>query len=70
MVYPTRLAAVGDASHPSNRASAIGVYRFWRDSRYAVGTLVAGVIADAISSTAAIAVIAALTAISAAVVAL
>jgi MFS family permease len=28
MVYPTLLAAVGDASHPTNRASAIGVYRF------------------------------------------
>ncbi len=69
MVYPTLLAAVGDASHPSNRASAIGIYRFWRDAGYAVGALVAGVIADAISSAAAIEVIAALTGISGAVVA-
>ena len=69
MVYPTLLAAVGDASHPNNRASAIGVYRFWRDSGYAVGALIAGVIADAISSAAAIEVIAALTAASAVVVA-
>jgi MFS family permease len=68
MVYPTLLAAVGDSSHPSTRASAIGVYRFWRDAGYAVGALVAGVVADAISSTAAIEVIAALTAVSAGVV--
>jgi len=68
MVYPTLLAAVGDASHPTNRASAIGVYRFWRDAGYAVGALIAGLIADAISSTAAIEVIAALTAVSAGVV--
>jgi MFS family permease len=69
MVYPTLLAAVGDASHPAVRASAIGTYRFWRDTGYAVGALVAGLIADAISSTAAIEVIAALTAVSAVVVA-
>ena len=70
MVYPTLLAAVSDASHPSFRASAIGIYRFWRDSGYAVGAIVAGVTADVISSTAAIELVAGLTAISAAVVAL
>ena len=46
MVYPTLLAAVGDLSHPRWRASAVGVYRFWRDSGYAVGALLAGVLAD------------------------
>lgn len=70
MVYPTLLAAVGDASHPSRRASAIGIYRFWRDAGYAVGALVAGAIADAISSVAAIEAVAALTAVSAAAVAI
>jgi len=31
MVYPTLLVALGDAAHPSWRASAVGVYRLWRD---------------------------------------
>lgn len=47
MVYPALLAAVGDVAHPSWRASAIGVYRFWRDLGYAVGALMAGLVAGA-----------------------
>ncbi len=47
MVYPTLLAAVGDVAHPAWRASAVGVYRLWRDLGYAVGALLAGVTADA-----------------------
>lgn len=46
MVYPTLLAAVSDAAHPRWRASAVGVYRLWRDSGYAVGALLAGALAD------------------------
>ncbi len=46
MVYPTLLATIGDVAHPSWRASAVGVYRFWRDLGYAVGAVVAGVTAD------------------------
>lgn len=46
MVYPTLLAAIGDVAGPSWRASAIGVYRFWRDLGYALGAIVAGVTAD------------------------
>ncbi|EMR03333.1 MFS transporter [Cesiribacter andamanensis] len=45
MVYPALLAAVSDAAHPSWRASSVGVYRFWRDMGYAVGALMAGVVA-------------------------
>lgn len=45
MVYPALLAAVGDAAHPSWRASSLGVYRFWRDLGYAVGALIEGVVA-------------------------
>ena len=45
MVYPALLAAIGDAAHPSWRASSMGVYRFWRDLGYAVGALMAGVVA-------------------------
>jgi MFS family permease len=46
MVYPTLLAAVGDVAHPAWRASAVGVYRLWRDGGYAVGALLAGSLAD------------------------
>lgn len=46
MVYPTLLAAVGDVAHPTWRASAVGVYRLWRDGGYAVGALIAGTLAD------------------------
>jgi MFS family permease len=46
MVYPTLLAAVGDVAHPRWRGSALGVYRLWRDSGYAVGALLAGALAD------------------------
>jgi MFS family permease len=40
------LAAVGDVAHPRWRGSALGVYRLWRDSGYAVGALLAGALAD------------------------
>ncbi len=46
MVYPTLLAAVGDVAHPTWRASAVGVYRLWRDGGYAIGALLAGSLAD------------------------
>ena len=46
MVYPTLLAAVGDVAHPAWRASAVGVYRLWRDGGYAIGALLAGGLAD------------------------
>ena len=42
MVYPALLAAVGDVAHPSWRASAVGVYRLWRDLGYAIGAVIAG----------------------------
>jgi len=61
MVYPTLLAAVGDVAHPTWRASAVGVYRLWRDSGYAIGALVAGITADLIGLRGAVTVVAALT---------
>ena len=68
MVYPTLLAAIGDVAHPRWRARSVGVYRFWRDSGFAVGALLAGLIADAVSMEAAIWAVAALTALSGLVV--
>jgi MFS family permease len=64
MVYPTLLAAIGDVARPSWRASAVGVYRLWRDLGYAVGALVAGVAADAIGLSGAMWLVAAITLIS------
>lgn len=61
MVYPTLLAAIGDVAHPSWRASAVGVYRLWRDLGYAVGAVLAGLTADALGLAAAMWVVAALT---------
>ena len=61
MVYPTLLAAIGDVAHPSWRASALGVYRFWRDLGYAMGAVVAGVVADALGLTGALWLVAAMT---------
>jgi len=69
MVYPTLLAAITDHAHPSWRASSLGVYRFWRDLGYAVGALLAGVVADLLGFAAAIHLVAALTLISGVVVA-
>ncbi len=49
MVYPTLLASISDVAHPAWRASSLGIYRFWRDSGYAFGALLAGVLADALN---------------------
>ncbi len=54
MAYPTLMAWVADASGPDWRATALGIYRFWRDAGYAVGALGAGVIAAALGATAAL----------------
>ncbi len=69
MVYPTLLAAIGDVAHPGWRASAVGVYRLWRDGGFAVGALIAGVLADTLGIRTAIWGVAALTALSGVVVA-
>jgi MFS family permease len=61
LVYPTLLAAIGDVAHPDWRASAIGVYRFWRDLGYAVGAILAGLVADFLGLSWAIVVIGMLT---------
>src|SRR5882762_1968846 len=70
MVYPSLIAAVSDASHPTWRARSLSVYRFWRDLGYAIGALSAGIIADLFGLSWAIGTIAALTFVSGAVVAL
>lgn len=69
MVYPTLLAAISDVAHPEWRGSAVGVYRLWRDGGYAVGALLAGVLADVVGIPIAIGIIGGLTLCSGLVVA-
>jgi MFS family permease len=69
MVYPTLLAAITDHTHPMSRATSLGVYRFWRDSGYAIGALLSGIVADLVGLDAAIHLVAGLTLLSGLVVA-
>jgi MFS family permease len=64
LVYPTLIAAISDAVSPVARAPTVGVYRFWRDMGYVAGGLLAGIAADALSYSGAIAIVAGLTAAS------
>ena len=70
LVYPTLLAAIGDRARPAWRASAVGVYRFWRDMGYAVGAVLSGLVADRFGLRTAIAFVGLLTFMSGVVVAL
>ena len=69
MVYPTLIAAISDVAHPSWRGSAVGVYRLWCDSGFAVGGLTAGLLADVFNISVAIGAIGLLTLVSGVVVA-
>jgi MFS family permease len=64
LVYPTLIAAMSDAVSPVARAPVVGVYRFWRDTGYVVGALIAGLTADALGYGGAVGIVAALTAAS------
>jgi MFS family permease len=64
LVYPTLIAAISDAVSPVARAPVVGVYRFWRDTGYADGAVVAGTVADAMGYGGAIGLVAGLTAAS------
>lgn len=43
MVYPTLIALVADRVPAGDRATALGVYRFFRDGGYALGAIVAAI---------------------------
>lgn len=70
LVYPTLLAAIGDVVDPRVRSSSVGVYRLWRDSGYAFGALISGVVADRLGEGSAILVVSALTFFSGIIVAI
>ena len=65
IVYPTFLAAIAGSTHPRQRAESIGVFRLWRDLGYAIGALLTGLIADVLGLNWSVAVIGALTLVSA-----
>lgn len=70
LVYPTLIAAVSDVVQPRDRASIVGVYRFWRDAGFVLGAALVGFAADSLGSGPAIAGVAGLTALSGLLVAL
>ena len=65
IVYPTFLAGMADYTHPQQRAASIGVFRLWRDSGYAFGAILTGIIADTLGINSSVEVIASITVISA-----
>lgn len=68
MVYPTFLATVAENTHPADRAESIGIFRLWRDMGYAIGAILTGIIADALSINASIFIIGALTMFSSGII--
>ncbi len=46
MAYATLMGWVADVSEQKWRTTALGVYRFWRDTGYAVGALGTGILAS------------------------
>jgi len=68
LVYPTFIATVAENTHPSDRANSLGVFRFWRDTGYAVGAILTGVIADTLGINASILVIGLLTVFSSGII--
>jgi MFS family permease len=68
MVYPTFLSAITAHTHPLDRAKSLGIFRLWRDSGYAVGALLTGVLSTYFSYSISIASIAGLTVLSAVIV--
>ena len=68
LVYPTFLSAIATATNPTQRAESIGAFRFWRDSGYAIGAVLSGIIADLLGVSFAISMIGMITLFSAVVI--
>jgi MFS family permease len=64
LVYPNFLTVVAESTHPSQRAETLSIFRFWRDSGYVLGALLAGVLADWVGMSTAIIIIAGITAVA------
>ncbi len=46
LVYPNFLTVIAENLHPTQRASGLSIFRFWRDSGYVFGAILAGIFAD------------------------
>jgi len=68
IVYPTFLVTIANNTHPVDRAESMGIFRFWRDSGYAIGAVLTGVIAELSNNNAAIMTIAVITILSSVVI--
>jgi MFS family permease len=64
LVYPNFLTVVAESTHPSQRAETLSIFRFWRDSGYVIGALLAGLLADWVGMSTAIIIIAGITALA------
>lgn len=65
LVYPTFLATISDNTHALDRGKSLGIFRFWRDSGYAIGAVITGITADYLGINASIILIGILTLLSA-----
>lgn len=63
-VYPNFLTVVAENTHPSQRAESLSIFRFWRDSGYVIGALMAGLLADRFGLVTALLIIAGITALA------
>jgi MFS family permease len=68
MVYPTFLATVAENTNPLDRASSLGVFRFWRDLGYAIGAVITGILADFYNTNVSIVIVGLLTIFSAIII--
>lgn len=68
MVYPTFLVTIANHTHPTDRAESMGIFRFWRDSGYAIGAVLTGIVAEVSNNDIAILTIAGLTILSSVVI--
>lgn len=64
LVYPNFLTIVAENTNPIQRAKSLSIFRFWRDSGYVIGALLAGSLATWFGIQASILSIAVLTAIA------
>jgi len=46
LLYPNLIAAMSDLTPPLWRGKALGAYRYWRDTGYAIGAIILGLVAQ------------------------
>ncbi len=46
LLYPNLIAAISDVAPPLERGRILGTYRYWRDTGYAIGGLLLGLVAQ------------------------